>query len=317
MPASPAPEQFVTLFNRMYLPMGLCLHASLLEHAQPFHLWIVCMDELVEEQLRRLSLPHVSLIPLREVETEALLAQKPHRTPVEYCWTLTPFTPTFVFERDNTAARVTYLDADVFFFASPRVLLEELDCSRKQVLITPHAYGPEYAHRAQDSGRYCVQFITIQRTEGGRKVIQWWQDRCLEWCFARMENGKFGDQKYLDDWPSRFPEEVHVLERVEKTLAPWNVRHFVERRQSDNPVLYHFHSLRLVSSTTVRLYLNYRVGRGRWVYDRYLKALRCALASMRQNGMPTPIAPQGESRWGGIKSWIRCRVLRVEEYADL
>ena len=73
-------EHFVTLFDSNFLSIGMCLHASLMAHGQPFHLWILCMDELVEEQLRRLDLSYVSLIPLREAESDALLEVKKDRT---------------------------------------------------------------------------------------------------------------------------------------------------------------------------------------------------------------------------------------------
>ena len=48
-------EHFVTLFDSKFLPMGMALHDSLMIHAQPFHLWILCMDELVEKQLKQIS----------------------------------------------------------------------------------------------------------------------------------------------------------------------------------------------------------------------------------------------------------------------
>jgi len=291
MPSNKSAEHFVTLFDSSYLPMGMCLHASLMKHGQPFHLWILCMDELVEQQLRQLVLPHVSLIPLQEVETDALLGVKNGRTRAEYCWTLTPFTPQFVFDRDQNVERVTYLDADLFFFDSPRILLEEFDASDKDVLITEHGYAPEY-EQLVENGIFCVQFMTFRRTEGSLKVMQWWQDRCLEWCFFRYEDGKFGDQKYLDDWPERFPNEVHVLKQVVKTLAPWNVRHFTNLNPSGRPVLYHFHGLKIVSVRKVLLYSGYPVGHGRKFYERYLMALKEIFSVMKEAGMPIPVRPE-------------------------
>jgi hypothetical protein len=118
-------EHFCTLFDHKFLPMGMSLHQSLMTHAQPFHLWIVCMDELVEEQLKILALPQVSLIPLQEIETPELLAVKPERSRGEYCWTMTPFAFTAVFERQPNIERVTYLDADLYFFRNPQILLKE------------------------------------------------------------------------------------------------------------------------------------------------------------------------------------------------
>ena len=48
----------------------------------------------------------------------------------------------------------------------------------------------------------------------------------MEWCFNRFEEGKFGDQKYLDKWPELFDDKVHILSNKELLLAPWNATRF-------------------------------------------------------------------------------------------
>ena len=297
-------EHFVTLFDNNFLPMGMCLHASLIKHGQPFHLWIVCMDELVEQNLRHLELPCVSLIPLSEVEDERLLAVKPTRSRGEYCWTLTPFAPQFVFDRDPSVERVTYLDADLFFFDAPRLLLDEFTALAKHVLITEHAYDPRYERsgRAKRGGRFCVQFITFRNTTEAAKVMCWWQDRCLEWCYARVEDGKFGDQKYLDVWPELFGDEVHILRQKEKTLAPWNVSYYEKLgRGKITPVFYHFHGLRLESESKLLLYSGYKVGEAaNDLYQNYIACLKSILAKLLNYGISIPYLPRRNDLWGRI-----------------
>ncbi len=303
MQAGQPEEHFVTLFDNAFLPLGLCLHSSLMTCAQPFHLWIVCMDDLVERQLTQLGLPHVSLIPLREVESDALRLVKAQRTLQEYCWTLTPFAPQFVFDRSPEVHRVTYVDADLCFFDSPRILIDELAATGKPVLITDHAYAPEYDQTAT-AGRFCVQFLTVTRSSGGLRVLHWWQARCLEWCFNRREDGKFGDQKYLSDWPDRFGAEVHVLEQVERTLAPWNVHHFEKRDGKLTPVFYHFHTLKLASPSRVRLNGGYEVGAlGTALYRRYLDVLKHSLDAMRDQQLQITYVPptRTSSLWRTVK----------------
>jgi hypothetical protein len=301
-------EHFVTLFDNNFLPMGIALHGSLMQHAQPFHLWVVCMDDLVEKNLNTLSLPHVSLVSLLDLETDELRKVKPSRSKGEYYWTITPFTPQAVFDRDATVQRVTYVDADLFFFDDPRVLLQELTFSKKQVLITEHAYAPEYEHYSVN-GRFCVQFLTFYRCEAARKVLNWWKERCLAWCYAIYEDDKFGDQKYLDLWPELFASEVHIVLQKDKTLAPWNVMHFAKMNNTKlAPVFYHFHNLRIISRNKIRLYLNYKIGEsGLAIYYIYVTYLKKVFLQMACNNIKVPIMmlPKSTSFLRDIKDRLK------------
>jgi hypothetical protein len=265
-------EHFVTLFNSLFLPQGLALHRSMERHVRAYVLWILCVDDETYDVLNRLVLLNVRLLKLSALETAELLSVKPERTIGEYCWTLTPFAPRFVFEADSTVKRVTYLDADLWFRKHPRPIFDELDASGKQILITEHAYSPEH-DQSGASGRFCVQFMTFTR-EGGESVRKWWEDRCVEWCYARLQDGKFGDQKYLDDWPDRFSEQVHILKDKELMLAPWNASRF----PYGNSVIYHFHGLRLTSNNTVKIggYAIPRVVVSE-IYESYFRDLKSAI----------------------------------------
>jgi hypothetical protein len=96
--------------------------------------------------------------------------------------------------------------------------------------------------------------VTFKRDPRGLEALDWWRERCLEWCYYREEDGKLGDQKYLDDWPERFAG-VSVLGHVGGGLAPWNVSAYSlsehdERVWVDDVplVFYHYHSLKLFHS---------------------------------------------------------------------
>lgn len=242
-------------------------------NAGPFTLWVLCMDDEVKAALDSLGKSTIRTVALAEVETPELLAVKSGRNRAEYCWTLTPFTPKIVFDRDPEIQRVTYVDADMFLLKSPRPIFDEFEASGKAVLITDHAYDPEYDQSAT-SGQYCVQFMTFVR-EASEPVRQWWQDRCVEWCFDRLEDGKLGDQKYLDDWPTRFPESVHVLMQLDLLLAPWNARRFPYSRA----VAWHFHGLRLLADSRVLLHRAYSIPEvvDRMIYLPYVQEIKNSL----------------------------------------
>ena len=57
-------EHFVTLFDHKFLPQGLALHSSLVEHCEDFVLWILCLDSQVERKLKDFRLINVRLLSL-------------------------------------------------------------------------------------------------------------------------------------------------------------------------------------------------------------------------------------------------------------
>lgn len=270
-------EHFCTLFDKAFLLQGLALAESLASMCQETRLWVLCADDETYSILGDLNRLNIESLRLAEVERDDLLAVKPTRTGAEYYWTLTPALIDHVLSARVGIPRVTYLDADCFFFSGPDRILSELDQSGKSVLITEHDYAEEHDLSAV-AGRFCVQFVTFSNTEASRSLLAGWRKQCVEWCFARAEDGKFGDQGYLESWPQDYPNDVHILSETALTLAPWNISNH-ESQQSD-ACMYHFHGLRVLPKGRVRLFEGYPIS-PRTVdvlYRPYLQALAGARA---------------------------------------
>jgi len=281
--------KFCTLFNSNYLSRGLAMYQSLEMQCRSFHLYVFAFDDRCYDVLSRLNLPYATIISLEEFENERLLRVKGSRTAGEYCWTCASSTIKYCLETYQLD-HCTYIDADLLFFKDPGVLLQEM--GEKSVLITPHRYTPKYDQSAT-SGTYCVQFMTFKNTAAGMKVLNWWVDRCIEWCYARFEHGKFGDQKYLDDWHNRF-HTVHVLQHPGGGVAPWNVQQYsfeshrgiirgreAATGQSFDLVFYHFHGFNYTKNNSYYLSNNsYELSRNhvKNIYRAYVRALSLAEA---------------------------------------
>jgi hypothetical protein len=126
---------------------------------------------------------------------------------------------------------ITYLDADLYFFADPAPIFSEL--GDNSILIIAHRF-PERLRDKEAHGIYNVGFLSFRNDAAGRECLQWWRERCLEWCYDRPEGGRFADQKYLDDWPARFTGVVD-LQHKGANLAPWNFMNYTIQPSSPAP----------------------------------------------------------------------------------
>lgn len=243
---------FCTLFDSKYTHYGLALYESLLNSCDKFHIYIFAFDDKSCTILNELKLEHATIVSLREFEDEKLLAVKNTRSKGEYCWTCIPSAIKFVLDKYKTES-CTYLDSDIYFFNSPKKFFDEMGSN--SVLITDHNYTSCY-DQSRKSGKYNSQFTCFKNRADSIRVLEWWRNACIEWCYARHEDGKFGDQKYMDDWPQRF-SGVHVLKHLGGGVGPWNIQQYKIFKQREElygkelttgkefqVIFYHFHHVR-------------------------------------------------------------------------
>ena len=214
--------RFCTYFDRNYLARAMAMHASLRRHAGPFVLHVLCLDEFTHQFLSAGRFE--GIVPL---SLETLLAADPQlaavrrdRDLIDFYFTCTPSLLGHLLEGVAPGEVVTYLDADLFFYSDPAPALEELGdgCA----LIVPHRFPQEHRH-LEKYGVYNVGWVSLRNDASGRECVAWWRERCLEWCHSRLEDGRYGDQKYLDVWPERF-DKVVVSRHPGLCAAPWNAR---------------------------------------------------------------------------------------------
>ena len=239
------------------------------------------MDPDCFDALHKLDLPFVYPINFTDLESAGYKALRLERTIAEYCWTVNPLNPYMVFSADSKVQQVTYIDADMWFLNAPEVIFKEFANTQKPVLITEHDFLPQY-DQTNTSGQYCAQWITYRRGDS-EPLRQWWQDQCFAWCFNRYEDGKFGDQKYLEQWPILFPNHVHVLSRAKQILAPWNA----DDSRLSNGVVYHFHGLRIMDQNHYAVRANYFISDkfDYQIYQPYLQDLCQSIKYMSSVGI--------------------------------
>lgn len=290
------------------------MYESLRENCDSFHLYIFAFDDLCRDILKELSLENTTVISLKEFETHDLLAIKPTRSRAEYCWTCTPSTIRYSIDRFKLD-HCTYLDADLYFWGSPNLLLDEL--GDNSILITEHNYTPKY-DQSNKSGKYCVQFMTFRNDERGNKALNWWCEACNEWCYDRFEDGKFGDQKYLDDWVERF-EGVHVLRHPGGGVAPWNVQQYDIIEESRGIVFrsklsgeifplvfYHFHPVRFYTNGLIDLG-GYPISKNakKFLYKPYVEHLEDIARRLPTTNKSVLSHGTRGLKWTNLWNWLR------------
>lgn len=278
--------RFATLFYSNYAAKGIALYRSLERTCPDFHMYIVAMDDACVRILQDLSMPHATIIPLRDVETfyKPLLQIKETRSTGEYCWTCKGPILLYcnhTFHIDDCS----YLDSDLYFFSDPTPLYEE--CPEADVMLMDHRYTNLYNY-AETNGKYCAGFIYFRYTTNGLKILNAWTEQCVEWCYGRQEPGRFGDQKYLDEFHNKY-SNVYDVQHI-GSCAPWNIQQYkvsqdasgivyvTKNGQKAELILYHFHFL---NNHDFGKYNEFYVGpyylsdgRYRNIYKRYLAELQ-------------------------------------------
>jgi len=277
---------FCTYFDQRFLYRGLALYESLRQHAGDFLLVVLCFDKRTHEILSRLALPSMELIRLNDFEAAhpVLITVKAERTFVEYFLTCTPLLPAFILRERPEVEQIAYLDADLFFYDNIQPVYDEWGDG--SIYLVPHRFSPANKQRGEiNGGRFNVGLVGFRRDAAGMDVLDRWTRQCLEWCFLRVEPGRLGDQKYLDDWPEQF-KGVVVSENHGVGAGGWNISSYRIYQQAgqiylgDTPlVMLHLNFIELLNSHAFMGLNNYSL---RPIYQSYAKALRVAIRLVKQ-----------------------------------
>lgn len=316
--------KFVTLFNSFYLARGIVMAESLLRAMPAAKLFVVCMDSDTCKVIGELGIENIVAVSREDFENEELLSVKPHRNTAEYCWTCTPASLKYVFEKYPEVELLTYLDADLFFFSDPAAIFKELENS--SVLITAHRFRKNKKYMEEMNGIYNVQYMSFRRNADGLKVLNWWYDKCIEWCYDRHEAERYGDQKYLDKWPEIF-DGVKILKNIATCLAPWNLlTHTLSCHNgrvmvdAETPlVFYHFQSLKIFSEKIFNMTVDYRLRKKdrELIYLPYLRELQKTIIRLKKEyPLLNPGVARMESRRGFLNSLkiIKRKLLLKDNY---
>jgi hypothetical protein len=174
------------------------------------------------------------------------------------------------------------------------------------VAITPHRFSFEYRQHFI-FGLFNVAWITFRRCAEGLDCLNSYKADCTALCHDRLEDGRFGDQKYLDSWPQRY-SSLRIIEHKGVNLAPWNVDNYDLRMKhqklmvdEDPVVFYHFSGMGTRPSGDVDAYVPARLGAGkdalvRHIVKPYLRRLENQRAHLHQR-FPALATVESEIRY--------------------
>lgn len=242
---------YCTNFDINYIAHAKSLYNSLQLNNDSFTLFMFCMCDESYNHLEKLKLKNAVLVHFRDLENfiPELLIAKSNRTRVEYFYTCSSAICYYSLKNFINADIVTYLDADLYFFSSPEPIFKEL--GNKSIGIMKHNFN-WFSKRNLKYGKYNVGWINFKNDEIGLLCSKQWMENCIEWCYQRVENERYADQKYLDEWPSKY-KNLYIFKHKGANLGPWNLSNYKLSKIDnkifvDNDVLifYHFANLKQI-----------------------------------------------------------------------
>ncbi|GKQ58874.1 hypothetical protein ACU6VG_04120 [Sphaerotilus sulfidivorans] len=219
-----------TITARNYLSLALTLGDSIAYH-HPEACFTICVSDGLDQLDGLLPATHHpghrllsahELIPREQLED---LAFKYNIT--EYCTAIKPMmfkallaepSVDFVYYMDPDTHLYQRLDPitqgspDKTLYLAPHLI----DCR----LADDHPY-PEYHHLWE--GIFNLGFCAVRRTKATDRLLNWWDARLREYCYADHVDGLHTDQKWMDYAPVFFHDELRIVRHYGVNTAHWNL----------------------------------------------------------------------------------------------
>ena len=214
-----------TITSPNYLHFARTLAASYVAKHPEQRFFVLIVADLADPEPFR-SDPHFTPVMLGEIGLRDLRAEAMKYDILELNTNVKPTFMKHLIEVYGLDGLV-YLDPDIFVYAALQPVFAELAAGATAV-ITPHMTTPVFDGRSpgeQDllyNGTYNLGFIAVGNTPEGRRLLDWWEHRCLKVGFSEGRTGLFVDQKWINLIPGLF-DKVAISRDAGLNMAYWNL----------------------------------------------------------------------------------------------
>lgn len=126
----------------------------------------------------------------------------------------------------KTFNKVYYIDPDIMFFSSLKVVDEQLD--NHNAVLTPHAFTSISDYKKPSDldfsrfGSFNLGFIGVRDTPTTRAFCKWWESKLAVCGFYEPQSGMAVDQKWIDLAFVYF-EDFYIMRHLGCNVAFWNL----------------------------------------------------------------------------------------------
>lgn len=223
---------YFTLSDENFSPRTLAMAKSLKSFEKDAKFFFFHFDDISDEQLEIFTKNGIEPSSVRRFLGEDLFTSlSDSRQYIELMWTLPSIiSSALISEYLNTDfTDVVYLDADLFFFGSPAQIWQEIPPNK--ISIVRHNFSSRLEEEFPESGEFNVSWVSFPTTIEGAQCASEWATNCTLLCPSTPThlNGKlvYGDQLYLEEWPAKYGDSLHIINNVGAGVAPWNYENYL------------------------------------------------------------------------------------------
>lgn len=218
-------QAICTIVAKNYLPLAFALGESISKHHPDIYFAILLSDSVDGLDLN--SLPYKVLpLDVLDISESDLMGMKFKYNVTEFSTSVKPLLFRYLFSLDFQ--KVIYFDPDVYLFSDVTEIFIELEAH--SIVVTPHILTCEttYTGTITESlllhvGIFNFGFIAIFNDEIGNKMIDWWENRLINFCYQDKIEALHTDQKWGDFLPVFFGKNLLISEDLGRNVAFWNL----------------------------------------------------------------------------------------------
>jgi hypothetical protein len=217
-----------TITAKNYLSLALTLGQSVTRH-HPEARFTICVADGLDGVSMNYEHPGHQLLDARATLPSAVFEDMAFKYDVtEFCTSFKAATFKHLFATEADTTLVYYMDPDTRLYS--RLDPITADTPEKTLYLAPHLLDcdvadrnpyPEYHHLWE--GIFNLGFCAVRRTAAMPLVLDWWDTRLREYCFADHVDGLHTDQKWMDYAPVYFRDDLVIIPHYGVNVSHWNL----------------------------------------------------------------------------------------------